>query len=126
MATKVSQQEATLDDLHPVDQETVDAVQAQLLPEDDAFHLAETFKVLSDPTRVKILHALSCAELCVYDLGAVLGMSSPAVSHHLRLLRALKLVKYRKDGRVAYYSLDDEHIETLFAQGLDHIREDRT
>jgi len=109
---------------HPLNAATVVAVQQQILSENDALQLAETFKVLSDPTRVKILHALSCAELCVCDLGVVLGMSSPAVSHHLRLLRALKLVKYRKEGRTAYYSLDDDHIETLFAQGLDHIRED--
>jgi DNA-binding transcriptional ArsR family regulator len=111
-------------ELHPVHADTVEAAKAFLLDEGDAVLLAETFKVLSDPTRVKILHALSFSELCVCDLGMVLGMSSPAVSHHLRLLKALKLVKHRKDGRTAYYSLDDNHIETLFAQGLDHIRED--
>jgi len=111
-------------EIHTIHERTVRCVQTQSLDEGDAFRLAETFKALSDPTRIKILHALSCAELCVCDLGSVLGMSSPAVSHHLRLLRALKLVKYRKDGRTACYSLDDDHIETLFAQGLDHIREE--
>jgi len=101
----------------------VEAVRAELLSDEEAFLLAETFKVLSDPTRVRILYALSRAELCVCDLSALLGMRESAVSHHLRLLRALKLVKYRKEGRMAYYSLDDEHIERLFRQGLEHIRE---
>lgn len=112
-------------EVHYVNEDSVRSVQAQLLSEQDAVELAETFQVLSDPTRVKILHALACAELCVCDLGALLGMSSPAVSHHLRLLRTLRLVKYRKAGRIAHYSLDDTHIERLFSQGLDHIRERR-
>jgi len=94
-----------------------------MIGDDDATALAEAFKVLSDPTRVKILFALSKAELCVCDLSALLGMNESAVSHHLRLLRALKLVTYRREGRMAYYSLDDEHIEKLFQQGLEHIQE---
>lgn len=112
-------------EFHYLDEDSVRSVQEQLLSGEDAVDLAETFQVLSDPTRIKILHALACAELCVCDIGSLLGMSSPAVSHHLRLLRTLRLVKYRKEGRVAYYSLDDEHIEMLFSQGLDHIRERR-
>lgn len=106
-----------------VNERAVERVRAELLSDEEAFLLAETFKVLSDPTRVKILYALSKSELCVCDLSALLGMRESAVSHHLRLLRALKLVKYRKEGRMAYYSLDDEHIERLFRQGLEHIRE---
>lgn len=106
-----------------VNEEQVRRVQARLLEDETAHRLAETFKVLSDPTRVKILHALSLAELCVCDLSNLLGMNDSAVSHHLRLLRALKLVKYRKEGRMAYYSLDDEHIERLFQQGLEHVQE---
>jgi len=106
-----------------VNERAVERVHTELLSDEEAFLLAETFKVLSDPTRVKILYALSRAELCVCDLSALLGMRESAVSHHLRLLRALKLVKYRREGRMAYYSLDDEHIERLFRQGLEHIRE---
>jgi DNA-binding transcriptional ArsR family regulator len=106
-----------------VNEKQVRLVQAQLIEDEAAHRLAETFKVLSDPTRVKILHALSLAELCVCDLSNLLGMNDSAVSHHLRLLRALKLVKYRKEGRTVYYSLDDEHIEKLFQQGLEHVQE---
>lgn len=106
-----------------VNEKRVKAVQKAMISDAVASALAETFKVLSDPTRVKILFALSKAELCVCDLSALLGMNDPAVSHHLRLLKALKLVKYRREGRMAYYSLDDEHIEKLFQQGLKHVQE---
>ncbi len=106
-----------------VNERAVEAVRGELISDEEAFLLAETFKVLSDPTRVKILDALAKAELCVCDLSNLLGMNDSAVSHHLRLLRALKLVKYRKEGRTVYYSLDDDHIEKLFRQGLEHVRE---
>ena len=85
--------------------------------------LAETFSALSDPTRVKIIFALSKEELCVCDLANLIGLSSSAISHQLRILRNLKIVKYRKDGKVAYYSLADKHIEDLFNQGLEHVEE---
>lgn len=110
-------------DVHYINEKSVKAVQKAMIDDAVAEALAETFKVLSDPTRVKILFALSKAELCVCDLSALLGMNDSAVSHHLRLLRALKLVKYRREGRMAYYSLDDEHIEKLFQQGLEHVQE---
>lgn len=85
--------------------------------------LAETFKVLGDPTRVRIAWALSREELCVCDLAALLGMSQSAVSHSLRALRDLRLVRHRKEGRIAYYALDDEHIASLLHQGLQHVEE---
>lgn len=110
-------------DVHYVNEKHVKAVQRVMVSDEVAAALAETFKVLSDPTRVKILCALSKAELCVCDLSALLGMNESAISHHLRLLKALKLVKYRREGRMAYYSLDDEHIEKLFQQGLEHVEE---
>ena len=106
-----------------VNQKAVAAVRAALVESDTASHLAETFKVLGDPGRVRIIHALSLAELCTCDLAAVLGMSESAVSHQLRLLRMLKLVKHRRDGRIVYYSLDDEHIRHLFEDSLRHARE---
>ncbi|GIV64489.1 MAG: hypothetical protein KatS3mg045_1828 [Bellilinea sp.] len=71
---------------------------------------------------MRLISALLAGELCVHDLAAALGMSQSAVSHQLRLLRSLNLVRYRKEGRVVYYSLDDEHVEHLFRMGLDHIR----
>ncbi len=86
-----------------------------------ATRMAEVFSALSDPTRVRIVSALTGGELCVCDLSAVLGMTQSAVSHQLRLLRSLEVVKYRKDGRIVYYALDDDHIRDLFQRGLEHI-----
>ena len=95
---------------------------AAMLPEEDARQVAELFKILGDPTRVKILHALSARELCVCDIAAVVAMGQSAVSHQLRLLRGARLVKYRKEGKMVWYSLDDAHISLLLAQGLEHIQ----
>jgi len=86
-----------------------------------AIQLASTFKALSDPTRVRIISALSHNEMCVYDLAAAVGISQSAVSHQLRTLREMRLVKFRKEGRHVYYTLDDEHVRSLFDQGLNHI-----
>lgn len=93
----------------------------QVLDHDVALNLAETFKILSDPTRIKIICVLGRGELCVGDLGAALGVSESAVSHQLRLLRSMRLVQFRKEGRKSYYSLDDEHIEELLSESLEHI-----
>lgn len=83
--------------------------------------LAETFGALSDPTRVRIISALTGQELCVLDLARMLGLSGSAISHQLRLLRGQRLVKYRKEGKVAYYSLDDEHIQNLMEECIKHV-----
>jgi DNA-binding transcriptional ArsR family regulator len=85
--------------------------------------MAETFKLLGDPTRLKLVHALSKGELCVCDLAAMLGVGSTAVSNHLRLLRSMRLVSYRREGKMAYYSLADDHITRLLAECLDHVQE---
>ena len=85
--------------------------------------LAETFKVLGDTTRVRILDALSRSELCVHELAERVGISESAVSHQLRLLRGMRLVRPRRDGRLMYYTLDDQHIVGLFVQGLEHVQE---
>jgi len=87
--------------------------------------LSETFKVLGDNTRTKIAHLLSQEELCVCDLANILGLSVSTVSHHLRVLRNLKLVKYRKQGKIVFYSLDDEHIFNLISEGIKHVTERR-
>ncbi len=85
--------------------------------------LAETFKVLGDPTRVRILLALSVRELCVCDLADLFEVTQSAVSHQLRILRAHRLVRSRREGKLVYYSLDDDHVRTLFAEGLRHVKE---
>lgn len=85
--------------------------------------LAETFKTLGDYSRVQIVWALSHGELCVGDVAELLGMSHSAVSHHLRTLRNLKLVKVRRDHRTVYYSLDDKHIEHLLEEGIEHVED---
>jgi len=103
--------------------EAVQAARATLLPLDDAHSLADVFGVLADPTRVRMVQALSERELCVCDLANVLRLRQSTVSHQLRLLRALRIVRYRKEGRVAYYTLDDAHVSGLLAQCLDHVRE---
>ena len=93
-----------------------------LIDSETAFRVAELFKALSDPTRVRIIGLLAHAELCVGDLARILGMTQPAVSHQLRVLRNLRIVRARKEGRHVYYTLMDEHIHDLFDQGLAHVR----
>jgi DNA-binding transcriptional ArsR family regulator len=85
--------------------------------------LADLFKMFGDSTRVKIISALLNTEMCVCDIAALLGMSKSAISHQLRSLRQTKLVKFRRDGKTVYYSLDDDHVKTIFAQDLLHVSE---
>ena len=86
-------------------------------------NLAETFKVLGDPTRLKIIHLLTKHELCVCDLASLLDVTNSVVSHQLRILRNLGIVNVRREGQMAFYSLDDDHIRHLFNEGLIHVRE---
>ncbi|MGC2872607.1 ArsR/SmtB family transcription factor [Ihubacter sp. rT4E-8] len=85
--------------------------------------LAELFKVFGDPTRIRILYALSTEELCVQDIADKLDMSQSAISHQLRILKQMSLVKFRRDGKTIYYSLADDHVATIMAQGLEHVCE---
>ena len=85
--------------------------------------LAETFRVLGDPTRIRLIAAMAVAERCVGDLAALVSMSESAVSHQLRMLRAARLVRTRRAGRQVFYTLDDGHILALFQQGLSHVHE---
>ena len=105
--------------IHP---EQVQAARADLIDSPAAGDLAHTFQALADPTRVRLISALSNTELCVCDLAAVLGMTQSAVSHQLRTLRDLRLVKSRRTGREIFYTLDDDHIRQLFRLGLNHIQ----
>lgn len=106
-----------------IHEEVVREVRENIPDEETLYELAELFKVLGDATRVKILYALLNAEMCVCDIAALLGMTQSAISHQLRVLKQSRLVKYRKDGKVVYYSLDDEHVKHIFDQGLIHIEE---
>jgi DNA-binding transcriptional ArsR family regulator len=101
----------------------VGKVRDLLLADAAASGLAEIFSLLGDRTRVRILHALTLGELCVCDISAVLNVSSSAISHQLRLLRTAKLVKARKEGKNVFYALDDGHVHSLIAQGLEHVLE---
>src|SRR5262245_36127648 len=96
---------------------------SRLMDERSVDALTETFKVLGDPTRVRILDAIAQTELCVGDIAALLGISESAVSHQLRLLRGMRLVRPRREGHMIFYALDDQHIVRLFAQGLEHVQE---
>ena len=92
------------------------------LDDETSLRLAEVFKVLGDRTRIKLLSLLAHKEeLCVCDIAEALGMGQSAISHQLRVLRGARLVKYRKEGKEAFYSLDDDHVVTLMQQGLDHV-----
>lgn len=95
---------------------------ANSLSEREILSLAEIFGAMGDSTRIKILHTLSQGEFCVCELAEIINMSQSAVSHQLRVLRNLRLVKHRKEGKMVFYSLDDDHIIQLFTQGLAHIR----
>lgn len=106
-----------------IEKKKVSAVKKKMKPETTVQRLAETFKVLGDATRTKIIFALSEEELCVCDIANLLGTTKSAVSHQLRILRNMRLVRYRKDGKIAFYSLDDRHIKNLFDEGLRHVEE---
>ncbi|MDI6878338.1 MAG: metalloregulator ArsR/SmtB family transcription factor [Desulfitobacteriaceae bacterium] len=95
----------------------------QILSLDRATELADLFKTLGDPTRIRIMDALAKSEFCVCDLAELLDLSQSATSHQLRVLRNSNLVKYRRDGKMVYYSLQDNHVQELYRQGLEHIDE---
>lgn len=110
-------------DVFVADAAKVARVRAALVGADRVAALAEMFRVLGDPTRVRLLDALSQAELCVCDLATLLGLSESAVSHQLRLLRGMRVVRARREGRMVFYSLDDHHVVALIHQGLRHVEE---
>ena len=110
-------------DVRVVHLERVAQARADAIGEDDLRRLALTFKIMGDPTRLKIILALRGGEMCVCDIAAYIGVSESAVSHQLRRLRDLSLVRSRRDGQILYYSLDDAHVLDLVTVGLDHIEE---
>lgn len=110
-------------DCNVIHQDVIDDVKAQWPQESQLIDLAALFKVFGDPTRVKLLSALFRAEMCVCDLAVLLDMTQSSISHQLSILKQARLVKYRREGKVVYYSLDDAHIQHIFDQGLLHIAE---
>jgi ArsR family transcriptional regulator, lead/cadmium/zinc/bismuth-responsive transcriptional repressor len=96
----------------------------ETIPEDEIlYELADLFKIFGDSTRIKIICALFQSEMCVCDIATLLGMNQSAISHQLRVLKQSRLVKYRKEGKVVYYALDDDHVKGIFDQGLAHLKE---
>ena len=100
------------------------AAELDTLPDDEVLYdLAELFKVFGDTTRMKILYALFESELCVNDIALRLAMTPSAVSHQLRILKSSKLVRFRREGKTVFYALDDDHVRSMIAMGLEHITE---
>jgi DNA-binding transcriptional ArsR family regulator len=96
---------------------------SQIPGDEILYSLAELYKVFGDPTRIRILYALSTQELCVCDIADLLGMTQSAISHQLRVLKQSHLVKFRREGKTVFYSLADAHVYTILAQGLEHVKE---
>lgn len=106
-----------------IDKQKISDVKKMMKSETVINRLSETFKVLGDATRIKIIFALLIKELCVCEISDLLDTTKSAVSHQLRILRNMRLVKYRKEGKMVFYSLDDNHINNIFSEGLKHIEE---
>ncbi len=103
--------------------DVVEAARARMIDEGELYDLADFFKIMGDSTRVKILCALDAGEMCVCDLAVLLNMTKSAISHQLRSLRQANLVRPRRDGKVVYYALSDDHVRDIFEKGMEHIRE---
>lgn len=110
-------------DCDVIHEDVVNRVKSKMPQEETLYDLAELYKVFGDSTRIKILWALDEAEMCVCDLAVLLGMTKSAISHQLRVLKQTNLVKNRREGKMVFYSLKDEHVKQLFDQGLAHIAE---
>lgn len=106
-----------------VHEDKIHLVENRMPPENEMADMAELFKVFGDSTRIKILYILSESELCVCDIAQLLGMTQPAISYQLRVLKQAKLVKNRRDGKTIYYSLADEHVETIIGMAKEHLEE---
>jgi len=106
-----------------IHEDIINSVRKGMPKDETLYDLAELFKVFGDTTRTKILYALFQAEMCVCDMAALLGMSQSAISHQLKVLKHTRLVKHRRDGKIVYYSLDDDHIKKIFDYGYAHVNE---
>ena len=106
-----------------IHENVVEKVKKEITSDEKLKNLSAFFKAFADDTRIKIINALLISEMCVCDIAALLNVSQSAVSHQLKTLKQLRLVKYRREGKVVYYSLDDIHIKDIFSEALDHINE---
>ena len=104
-------------------EDIVEKVRREMPGEDTLYDLTELFRIFGDSTRVRILYVLFEAEMCVCDIAALLGMTQSAISHQLRALKNVRLVKSRREGKTVFYSLADDHVKTIIDQGLEHVRE---
>ena len=107
-----------------VHEEVVKQVKGKLPDDENLYDLADFFRVFGDSTRIKILYVLLQSEMCVYDIAMLLGMTQSAISHQLRVLKQMQLVKFRREGKTVFYSLSDSHIENILNQGMEHISEE--
>ena len=105
------------------DSDLISAIDRRMPDIDTLYDLAELYRLFGDSTRISILYVLFESEVCVNDIAKVLGMSVSAISHQLRLLKAARLIKFRREGKTCYYSLSDDHVKTIIAQGMEHIEE---
>ena len=110
-------------DCEVIHEDTVARVRESIPPEEHLYDLAELFKVFGDSTRIRILSALDAAEMCVCDIAYLLNMTQSAISHQLRVLKQASLVRSRRDGKIVFYTLNDDHIKMIIDQGMNHIRE---
>ena len=106
--------------VHP---EMIKNVNSQIPDEEKLYELADFFKVFADSTRIRILYVLKCSEMCVCDIAQTLDMTQSALSHQLRILKDAKLVKFRREGKIVFYSLDDEHVRNMLSMGMEHVKE---
>ncbi len=118
-----SKAETDVRDLQPTRKDIIDKVLAQQPDDEILYDLAELFKVFGDSTRIKILYSMFEHELCVNDIAGLLNLSQSSVSHQLRILKTSKLVKFRREGKSIFYSLDDEHVRSIISMGMEHVEE---
>lgn len=120
----MAEQEKVCCDIIEIHEDLLKIVNETMPDETKLYDLAELFKIFGDSTRIRILFVLFEAEVCVCDLAQVLNMTQSAISHQLKILKQSKLVKSRRDGKSIFYSLADNHVRTIIAQGCEHIEED--
>lgn len=106
-----------------IHEDVVKKVRNEIQDDENLYSMSEFFKMFGDGTRLKIINALMISEMCVCDISALIGMNQSVISHHLKILRAARVIKFRREGKVVYYSLCDEHINLIFRQGLTHVKE---
>ncbi len=117
-------QQETNSDFLAVHEDVVKRVLDKQPAEEELYDLAELFKVFGDSTRIRILHALLETELCVGDMAQILNLSQSAVSHQLKILKDAKLVRFRREGKIIFYALDDEHVRNILSMGVEHVEEE--